>query len=204
MEKEESLVGVCTRCGIAVTGENLGRRDNGVLCRKCLTLEEIKSNGEKAASKRQKEAICADLKAKFRLKTVLFGCLGAVAGIAGLVGALSNGYYLGIPLALLAGYAIFAFLFCVFNDSAVTAVVVFMGNRSIRWPALLFTLDVDGILWFICVKLLFAVLGFLFGIFLALLGVVLGMALSVFLFPFTLHAVVREYKTGVLRESCIY
>ena len=64
--------------------------------------------------------------------------------------------------------------------------------KTFRAPLLIFTLDLDGIIWFICVKLLFAILGFLLSVTIFLLGLVLSLALSLIVFPFSLTAYLRS------------
>ena len=63
----------------------------------------------------------------------------------------------------------------------------------VRFPGLIFTLDLDGIIWLITVKLLFWVLGFLLAILFGILAIALGLLLSVFVYPF---ALVKNIRNG--------
>ena len=63
----------------------------------------------------------------------------------------------------------------------------------VRFPGLIFTLDLDGIIWLITVKLLFWVLGFLLATLFGLLAIILGLALSVVVYPF---ALVKNIRNG--------
>jgi len=65
--------------------------------------------------------------------------------------------------------------------------------KTFRAPLLIFTLDLDGIIWFICVKLLFAILGFLLSATIFILGLLLSLALSLFVFPFALTSYLHSY-----------
>ena len=56
----------------------------------------------------------------------------------------------------------------------------------VTMPGLIFELDLDGILWFLTVKLLFWILGFLLAILCGILAVTLGMVVSLFVYPFAL------------------
>ena len=62
----------------------------------------------------------------------------------------------------------------------------------VRFPGLIFTLDLDGIIWLITVKLLFWVLGFLIAALFGLLAVSLGLVLSIFVYPFALAKNIRS------------
>jgi len=64
--------------------------------------------------------------------------------------------------------------------------------KTFRAPLLIFTLDLDGIIWFICVKLLFAILGFLLSATIFLVGLLLSLALSLITFPFALGSYLRS------------
>ena len=63
----------------------------------------------------------------------------------------------------------------------------------VRFPGLIFTLDLDGIIWLIAVKLLFWVIGFLLAALFGLLAIVLGLVLSVVVYPF---ALVKNIRNG--------
>ena len=63
----------------------------------------------------------------------------------------------------------------------------------VRFPGLIFTLDLDGIIWLITVKLLFWVLGLLIAILFGILAIALGLLLSVFVYPF---ALVKNIRNG--------
>ena len=56
----------------------------------------------------------------------------------------------------------------------------------VTMPGLIFELDLDGIRWFLTVKLLFWILGFLLAILCGILAITLGMVVSLFVYPFAL------------------
>ena len=62
----------------------------------------------------------------------------------------------------------------------------------VQFPNLIFTLDLDGLIWFLTVKLLFWILGFLLAAAFLILGVLLGMLLSIFVYPFALAKNIRH------------
>lgn len=66
--------------------------------------------------------------------------------------------------------------------------------RSLKFPGLIFTLDLDGIVWFICVKLLFAVIGFIFSAGVFIIGLFVTAAVGIVTFPFVLPKAIKDSK----------
>lgn len=56
----------------------------------------------------------------------------------------------------------------------------------VKFPGLIFTLNLDGILWLLTVKLLFWILGIILAVAAGLLAIVLSGVFSVFVYPFAL------------------
>ncbi len=61
----------------------------------------------------------------------------------------------------------------------------------VRMPGLIFTLDLDGILWLLTVKLLFWILGIFLALLAGMLAIFLGSMLSVFVYP---YAIIKNFK----------
>ena len=62
----------------------------------------------------------------------------------------------------------------------------------VRMPGVIFTLDLDGIIWLLTVKLLFWILGLALAAAAGLLAIVLGLIVSIFVYPFALGKNIRE------------
>lgn len=75
-----------------------------------------------------------------------------------------------------------------------------MLTSSIKWPGLIFAFDLDGFIRLIAMKLLFAVLGFLFGLVCAVPRVVLGIIIAPFVFPYTMHKINKDPRDGTIGE----
>ncbi len=60
---------------------------------------------------------------------------------------------------------------------------------------LIFELSIDGIIWFIVVKLSLAILGFILSVLIAILGILICMLVAPFSFPFALISMIRENQT---------
>ena len=57
----------------------------------------------------------------------------------------------------------------------------------VRMPGLIFTLDLDGIIWLLTVKLLFWILGFVLAALCGILAIGLGLVVSLFVYPFAIY-----------------
>ena len=101
---------------------------------------------------------------------------------------------IAVLLSILAGYGIFSMLYCIISGSYIGEVFVWCAGLSIKFPGLIFSWDLEGFAWLIAMKILFAVLGFLIGVFALLFAIALSAALGMVSFPFVLiHNVRTDY-----------
>ena len=88
------------------------------------------------------------------------------------------------------GGSIFAFTLvsCLFLGNNIVGEVVgtVLSWGFVRMPGVIFTLDLDGLIWLLSVKLLFWVLGILIAIAFGILAIILGAFLSIFIYPFAI------------------
>jgi len=133
-----------------------------------------------------------------RTHSFIWGGLGGAVFIAlGLFSSLSDGDF-----SLFGGY-------CALGVMAFTLIsCLILGNNFIgdmiaeifSWgfvtmPGLIFTLDLDGIIWLLTVKLLFWILGFILAALCGILAIVLGLVVSVFVYPFALYKNIKHGET---------
>ena len=97
----------------------------------------------------------------------------------------------GIITSIILGYLAFAFTSQMFWDNLVFDCMFFI-IRSFRLPGLIFTLDIEGIIWYITVKLTLSVLAFLLSLAFFVLGVVVTVVFAGFYFPFGLIGIRME------------
>lgn len=100
----------------------------------------------------------------------------------------------GVPTAA----AGFTFLSClILNNNFIGDVVLEIWSWGfVKMPGIIFTLDLDGCLFFIGCKILFAILGFLIGLVAAVAAIAIGMVLSIFVYPFAIRKSINrpEYE----------
>ncbi len=113
-----------------------------------------------------------------------------IATIAGIVATQSLA--VGIVCAI-GGLLFFPFISCLYlKNNFIEDVVLDVSSWSVRFPGLIFSLDLDGILWFISVKILFGIISFFISIICVMFAIVLGWALSLFVYPFALTKNIRH------------
>ena len=80
---------------------------------------------------------------------------------------------------------------CILNNNFVGELFLSIALWSFKAPGLIFTFDLDGCLWFIGMKILFAILGFLAGVAAFVLALLVGCFVSLFTYP---YAIVTNIK----------
>ena len=98
-------------------------------------------------------------------------------------------------------YIVFSFVFCLFYDCLVRDVIFYWVDKSFHAPGLIFTFDLDGIVWLIGMKVLFWFIGILFAIVAGIIGIVLGVIFAPFVFPYVVHIIVQAHKKGECAED---
>ncbi len=93
---------------------------------------------------------------------------------------LGVGYAILIPI--IASFTTIATIYCIFTESYISDVFSTVASWSIQLPGLIFTFDLDGFLWLIGMKILFAIIGFLVGVTTFVLALTIAAILSIFSF----------------------
>lgn len=102
---------------------------------------------------------------------------------------------LAVLYSILIGYAIFAMIYCILSGSYIGEVFVACATFSVKFPAIIFSWDLDGFAWLIAMKVLFAILGFFIGLLAVIFAIIFSAILGGFSFPFVLiHNVNTHYE----------
>ena len=161
-------------------------------------LAEVKKGREKA-----KAAAKAAHAAKAKKWSFFWGIFGGVIALVAtliglLVGAKTINPAVSVLLSILAGYGIFSMLYCIISGSYIGDVFVWCAGLSIKFPGIIFSWDIDGVVWAIAMKIFFAILGFLVGLFALAFAIVLSAALGMISFPFVLiHNNKTQYEDSL-------
>ena len=159
-------------------------------------LKEIQKQREVAARR-------AKLAHASKMKKLSFGW-GIAGGVIALGAALALFLIFGkgivhpalaVLYSCLIGYGIFAAIYCIISGSYIGDVFVWCASLSIKFPGLIFSWDIEGFIWVIAMKVLFAILGFIVGIMALLFGIAMSALLGGVSFPFVLiHNIRTEYE----------
>ena len=173
------FLAVCEECNNPIyESEEIVRIGNKVLCSKCHQSKEEKNRSEVLRIGRNR-----------RIRAFIFGTLAAVIFLSATFSmwntalAETNMRIYAIAFSL----SMFTFVSCCFlNNNFVGLMALKIAKWSIKFPALIFTLDVDGCLWFIAMKLLSFILGIVIGIVMFILALLIGGLVSVFVYPYAI------------------
>ena len=191
-EKEtpfRQFLAACEECNKPIYESEEIVRDNGTV--KCLDCVEKRE--------RLNHMILVRDGVKKRIYSFIFGGLACAFFLFVTFSGWNHAFadtYMRI-FSLVFSLAMFTFVSCCILDNNFVA-YAFLGiaNWSIRMPGLIFTFDLDGCLWFIGMKILFAVIGFLLGIVMFLLALLICGFLSLFVYPYAIIINIKrpEYR----------
>ena len=128
-------------------------------------------------------------------KGLLWGILGGIGlAVLTLIGGITQGdtvlCIVGTIIGAYGGYALTAQL--IWQNSVASVFGFFF--RSLKLPGVIFTLDLEGILFLIFVKVAGAILSAIFSVLMFILGFFVAWAYSMIIFPFALIHQIREVK----------
>ena len=130
-----------------------------------------------------------------RIKSFVIG--GIVAAIfvgLGIATFVSSGNPTDLFTFIGVGVAMFTFSSCIVLDNNFVGeiFVSILEWGFVRMPGVIFTLDLDGIIWLLTVKLLFWILGFVLAILCGILGFIIASIVSVFVYPFAIYKNIKH------------
>lgn len=117
------------------------------------------------------------------------GITAAVFFIIGVVSWISSSDASNFGIFTLLALTGFTLVSCLFLDNNFVGdmILEIFSWGFVRMPGVIFTLDLDGIIWLLTVKLLFWVIGIILAVICGILAIVLGLAISVIVYPFALR-----------------
>lgn len=136
------------------------------------------------------------MKVNKRRRIGSFICGGAIAAIAVVYGCINTEHLVPAIVVAILGFTLSSCL--ILKNNFIPDIVFNIISWSfVQMPGLIFTLDLDGIIWLLTVKLLFWILGLVLAILLTILSVVVGGVVSLFVYP---YAIVKNFRGGDYEE----
>ena len=201
-----SVVGYCTVCGNTVHAADVAQQ-RPLICKTCA--EEEKRKQEEAARKAEEEKQAAIAKQQAaecgkklsnlttRNRGLIWGAvIAAVVLVLCIVGAVLSEEEAGIAAAVCIIFTIFTYTFAsqMFWGGFVFDTCLF-GGKIIGTPGIIFSFDLDGFIFLIVMKVLFAILRLLVFVLTFIFFAVCAYVLSIFtFFPALVH--VTKYGFG--------
>ena len=185
--EDDPLLGYCSVCGNIVHQSNVAQQRPKLVCRACAEEQAEKERAEAEAARKKRRDEELHRRARIRHMRNLglgWGAVGgvilAVLAVIGVVAAKQNA-----GIAVLGGVfgALFGFTFIaqLFWDGFV-ADTALAGGKIIGTPGIIFSFDLDGFIFLIAMKILFAVLKFLVFLITSLACVLFAVVCSPFTF----------------------
>ena len=214
MGDDDSAVGCCKTCGIAITERNLGEKTPELLCRRCVEVKKAQERRaemeRKAIKERQEKLVRAqrldDYNAhrsrqktirRKRNKSFIVAAIPTLLWVAFLVYTLNQSFnQTWLIVGSVIAYALFSEIALLFYDGLVRNFVVRLFTASVNMPGLMYTFDWDGFLWVIMMKALFALIRFGLGIIFGTIGFILGLVIAPFVFPYHLIKMAVDIHHG--------
>jgi len=129
-----------------------------------------------------------------RIHSFVWGTLAALSAIGfGIYSCADSGDFSSIWVDVIIALMLFSFVSClILNNNFIGEMMLgILSWGFVKMPGVIFTLDLDGLIWLLTVKLLFWVLGFILAIICGILAVIVGLVVSVFVYPFALYRSIR-------------
>ena len=199
-----SIIGFCKKCGKQLSATDKYKRVNvkkgefetqEIYCDNCFNKLVADQKQKKAQEEQRKFQYKVEESTKVLIKGFVWGAIAAVLSVIILIIAEQPFYYpilFGVGLFALISQTIwgnwvgdFFFFFC----------------RAFKAPfGFIFTLDLDGIIWLLTVKLALWVLCGILSALLFILGLALSIPLAIFVLPFGIPKAIYQARIGELDD----
>lgn len=136
------------------------------------------------------------------VKSLIWGCIAGVAMFClilfPMVYAGEAPYWFALPFAVVFGVGYFAFIMQMFWDGVINEMFFFF-LKSFKMPGVIFTLDLDGLIFLILVKVGGAILGAILSVIFFLIGLIVMPIAGIMILPFA--TIARILKAKKLKSS---
>ena len=192
------MLGYCTVCGNAVRQDNVAQQRPVLICMDCVEADARRKEEEARAAEQQKERQEQGRKLankRTRNRGLIWGAVIAlvVMILVAVFYAIGGGTAgAGIVAVLITGIFIYTFVAQMFWGGFVFETCLF-GGKIIGTPGIIFSFDLDGFIFLIVMKVIFALLK----LFIFLITFVFFAIVSILLSPFTfVPALIRVSRHG--------
>ena len=213
IEAHERSKHICKKCGKEISSDDLAVEQltktvrqgpmstivpNGEAYYHKACWEQVKQERDNAWKKVKSEKM-----KKSKRRTFGWGIFGGVVAlIIALLVLLINPQckeifhpVVAVLMSIVIGYGIFSMIYCILSGSYIGEVFVWCASLSVKFPMLIFSWSLEGLAWLIAMKILFAIAGFLIGLFALAFAIAFSSILGMISFPFVLiHNINTNYS----------
>ncbi len=200
--RQPLLIGVCSECGSSIYNqENVGTSSPKLICKKCKDVKAKKAEQEAAMQIKKEKARRAAVKSDFVKATVIPAVIiGVITTILAIIMLSSDVDNVWASIGGLVGLSVLVYIMVVqicWDEVGFIGTIFFWSiTKTFTMPGVIFSLNLDGLIWLITVKLGLAILSFLLSALVAILGVGLCLVLSPFSFVPSLIANINRVARG--------
>ncbi len=208
-KKRQVVVGTCSMCGKTMRKSDVGTDFPKLLCTDCVAYQNRKKHveeQERLYTKQEEEEKAAYEAARMkkaltsrRTRGFVWGAI--VSTLALLLGVLGSSQGKPSVAGAVWGFAVVLFIFGFLTVSQVVwggAVhnVVMTGGKIVGTPGVIFTFDLDGFIFLIAIKILFAIIRLAIFVVTLVFFVLIGALISPFTFAPCLTRLTRDIAKG--------
>lgn len=150
IETKPEIIGFCKRCGITVNKDTVGEMSPEILCKNCCDRRDEEARNAIVARENKYKMEKTQNREKHSKKLVTSLIVAGIFAVVFLIIMISNivntGITSRIPVALIGTYVIFSYVACLFYDCIVSDMFFEWTSKSFRFPGLIFSFDLDGII----------------------------------------------------------
>lgn len=174
------VLGVCETCNTPIyNAQELIRENDHIICRSCRDKREkrLLAQNRQTGIRHRKQSIGWGIAAAIAVLILGF-VVSSKSGHWGLIGAFVGGAVVAFTLVSC----------CILDNNFIGEMVITIFSWGfVKFPGIIFSLDLDGIIWLLTVKLLFWILGILLACATGALAVALGGVMSLFVYPYAIR-----------------
>ena len=201
VQEHKPVLAVCEQCNKPIYDANEIRRvekihhvgrhtetKKYVLCKEC-DAKRLAEEKRQADEKRRQEL---DSMRKRRIHSFIWPTIVALILIIVAITKFTGGDSKTGGILLAIGILSFTFISCwILFNNFVPEMWMSISSWSVKFPGVIFTLDLDGILALIFIKILFGILSFLISAAAIVFATALSLVVSIFVYPFALAKNIR-------------
>ena len=184
IKEAKPVLAVCEQCNRPIyNGNEIVRHHYSRSSTKILCTESEEKNKQRDHERAVSRGI------NLRKHSFIWGILGALAVLGIMLGVMiSQNDASLVPLVIILPIATFTMISCcILQNNFIGEMTETIGSWGIQLPGLIFSLDLEGIIWFLTVKLALFILGIIGTVIMWTLAIALGSALSLLVYPFAIH-----------------